>query len=411
MWRDHTFVVALDGAVLMDDGFASVLVELAVLHNLGIRLVLGFGIGEPLAQRARARGATITDHRGEGPVDDTTLELAVDTAGTVQHRLVKALSQNQVRCAVPNAVRATERGVLKGVDHRWAGKVDRIDTDLLRSLLDQAIVPICGPIAFSRDGRSLRLNSDDLASALASALSASKLIFLTPHPGLTLKGSFQLNLSVDELEARLAAEPDALDPPIRSKALCAIRTIRTGVPRAHLLDARLPDALLTEIFSTVGVGSMIHANPYAEVRRARRADAGSIHRLTKAGVKDESLRPRTRAEIETGIEEYLVYEIDESIIGCCRLSPVPESEDAEVMSVYVHRAYGGRGIGRTLVEAAVEDARRHGHRSVYALSTQAAPFFAQICGFADVAPTDAPASLLRRSRDEGRHGRVLRRDV
>lgn len=399
MWRDHTFVVALDGAVLDDDAFASLMVELAVLHNLGIRLILVFGISGPLQRRADERGVSLSDVRGEGPVDSATLELAIETAGVVQHRLVQGASQNGIPCAVPNVVRATERGILRSVDFGWAGKVDRIDLELLRGLLEQRIVPVLSPIAFGREGHSRRLNSDELASAVAEQVSASKLIFMTPHAGLTLRGEFQLNLSVEKLEAVLAGDPDAVDEPVRSKATWAIRTIRRGVPRAHLLDARLPDALLTEIFSTVGIGTMIHANPYAQIRPARASDAPSIHRLTKAGVKEETLRVRTRAEVERHVGEYYVYEIDESIVGCCRLAALsdPDAGAAELMSVFVHHAYARRGLGRALVAYALERARSRGFTAVYALTTQTAPFFVDVCGFREIDRSRAPEELLRRA--------------
>jgi amino-acid N-acetyltransferase len=407
MWRDHTFVVALDGAVFEEDNFAPLLVELAVLHNLGIRLVLVFGISEPLRRRARERGVELTDLRGDRPVDAPTLDLAIETAGVLQHQLVRGASLNGMRCAVASAVRATERGILGGVDHGLAGKVDRVDLGFLSGLLDQRVVPILGPIAFGRDGQPRRLNSDELASAVAEQLSASKLIFMMTHPGLTFRGEFQLNLSVELLEQRVADDPEIVDEVVRSKATWAVRTIRRGVPRAHLLDVRLPDALLTEIFSTVGVGTMIHANPYAQIRPARPADASSIHRLTKSGVKDETLRVRSRDEVERQISEYVVYEIDESIVGCCRLSPLDSTggDQAELASVFVHHAYAGRGLGRALVAFALESAKTRGYAAVYALTTQTAPFFVDVCGFREVDHAQAPPELVRRAT--GRQSRIF----
>lgn len=408
MWRDHTFVVALDGALIDEDAFGALMMELAVLHNLGIRLVLGFGIGGPLAAEARHRGIRISDDRCEGPVDAATLELAVQVSGVVQHRIVQAMTQNRIRCAVPNAVRATERGVIKGVDQLEAGKVDKVDAPLVRGLLQDGVVPILPPIAFNRHGRPLRLNSDELASSMATTLGASKLIFMQPHPGLTIRGAFQLNLSVEELERRMSEDPEGVDPEVRSKTLCAIRTVRAGVPRAHLLDARLPDALLTEIFSTVGIGTMVHANPYARIRQARPSDVPGIVRLTKAGVKEETLRRRSKAEVERAIDEYFVYEIDETLVGCCRLSPVDGHPDAsELMSVYVQRAYGGRGIGRALVEGAVEAARDRGNAKVFALSTQTTPFFVEVCGFSEIAREEAPTALRSRTQQDGRASKVV----
>lgn len=411
MWRDHTFVIALDGSIVGSEGFGSLAVEVAVLHNLGIRLLLSHGIGGPLADEAERLGRRISDAKGEGPVDDATLDLAVGVNGRVQHLLLQALTQNRIRCAVPNAVRSTERGIIRGVDQALAGKVDRVDGASLRAMLQQGTVPVLGPIAFDRDGRARRLNSDELASSLAVAMEASKLIFLQPHAGLTLRGEFQLNLSVEALEQRLAKDPDCLDEVVRSKAHWAIKTIRAGVPRAHLLDARLPDALLTEIFSTVGVGTMIHANPYAEIRPARRADARAIHRLTKIGAKGEALRHRTQEEIERSAASHFVYEIDGTIVGSGRLAPIEDDPEAlELMSLYVQPAYSGRGIGRALVYWASDRAKERGALRLYAASTQTSPFFTQVCGFEE-AGSRAPRSLQDRTLREGRNGRVLIRKL
>ncbi|MDP0499251.1 MAG: amino-acid N-acetyltransferase [Verrucomicrobiota bacterium JB022] len=410
-WRGHVFIIAIDGAVIQDDNLHHLVLELAVMHNLGIRIVITHGIGEPLRRTAEERGLAITDYRGEGPTDDATLELAIEVAGLLEHRLVRGLTQNGLRCANANAVRATERGLLKGVDQLNSGKVDRIDKQMIRTMIDNDIVPVLSPIAFDRDGWPYRLNSDHLASALALELQASKLIFLTLYPGLSVRGEFQLNVSVQEVRELLDREPEAIDEPVRSKALHAVKTIEAGTPRAHLIDARIPDGLLTEIFSKVGIGSMIHANPYAQIRRARSGDVDSIHRLTLIGVREESLRLRTREELEDHIDDYRVYEIDDSIIGCCRLSPLEDGKSAEIASVFVHPIYQGRHIGRAMVEYAIEEARKTGLERVYALSTQTSAYFTKILGFAETEPTEIPSSLQTRTADANRRSRVLVRHL
>ena len=222
-----------------------------------------------------------------------------------------------------------------------------------------------------------------------------------------MRGEFQLNVSVQEVRKLLDEDPSAIDEAVRSKAMHAVKTIEAGTPRAHLIDARIPDGLLTEIFSKVGIGSMIHANPYAQIRVATSSDVDSIHRLTLVGVKEESLRPRSRDELEDHVEQYRVYEIDESIIGCCRLIPLEDGQSAEIASVFVHPIYQGRNIGRSMVEYATEEARKAGLARVYALSTQTSAYFTKVLGFAETEPEEVLESLRSRTADTTRRSRVL----
>ncbi|MFA5258011.1 MAG: amino-acid N-acetyltransferase, partial [Opitutales bacterium] len=253
LWRDHVFVVAVDAAVLTDENFSNVMQDVAVLWNLRIKVVLVYGLGLALTRTAEARGVAITDRRGEGPTDRATLKLAVEVAGTLGQQIMEQLTANGLRCSLTNAVRATESGIIGGVDQLCRGKIDKIDLELLRHLLSSDIVPLLSPIAFSRDGQSLRLNSDQLGSQLAVALGASKLVYLAPHPGLSFGSDVVLNMTVDELREALKGREGELDPDVRGKAQFAVRTIEGGTPRVHIIDGRRPDALLTEIFDNVGV--------------------------------------------------------------------------------------------------------------------------------------------------------------
>jgi len=410
LWRNHVFVVALDGSVTDDDSFGNLMLEIAVLRNLSIHVVIVYGIGNPLQALAAARGVAISDTRGYGATDAPTLDLAVEAAGLVGHRIAQGLTQNGLKCASGNVVRATERGVIKGVDQKFTGKVERVDTELLRQLLAQEIVPLIGPVQFSREGQPYRLNSDLLASEVAIALQASKLIYLMPCEGLTVDGQFKLNVDVAEVKDLLAKRPESVDERVRSKAVHAVRTIEGGTPRAHIIDSRIHDGLLMEIFSKVGIGSMIHSNPYARIRPARKKDVAAIFSITKGAVRDEALRLRSRATIERDIGAYFVYEIDDSIIGCARLTEFPDSGVVELGSVFVQPAYQGRNIGKILVDYALQQAKERGIKRVIALTTQAFPFFRNTCGFTEGALEDLPEPLRSQYETNGRNSRILVRE-
>lgn len=404
MFRGHVFVVAIDGSVVDDDNFGNVVTDLAVLASLHIRLVLVHGIGRQLKQLATERGVAISDAHGSGPTNDTTLELATKTSAEVGQRVIRHLTRNNLKCALTNAVRATEVGILGGQPHGHTGKVDKIDFQLVNDLLERDIAPIFSPICFNRAGEPLRVNSDLLARELAAGLRASKLIFLTPHRGLAIDDETLVNVPLDELQAVLREAPARVDPRLASKARQACAALEAGVPRAHILDGRVFGALLTEIFDKVGLGTMVHANDYQQIRAARREDAQAIFQILRnAATRTEAVVARSKEEIEEAIDRFFVYDIDESIIGCCCLQALPGSRSAELAAVLVQPFYQGKGVGRKLAEFAVAEARRRGFKKLIALSTQSARFFQDIAGFEQGKPKDLPKAR-REQYDAAKRG-------
>ncbi len=411
LWRNHTFVIALNGSVINEETLNNLMLELAVLRNLGIRLIIAYGIGAQVRQLANEQHIRISDAYGYGPTDFATLELCIRAAGRVGHIIERGLTQNGLKCARVNAIRATDKGIIDGTNQLFTGKVDKIDVDLLSGLMERELVPVVSPIAFTRDGSERRINSDQLASELAIALKASKLIYILPYPGLTYNGQLRLNADVREVKAILESSPESIDEEVRSKAIHAVKTIEGGTPRAHIIDCRIHDGLLTEVFSKVGIGSMIHSNPYSQIRKARRKDVGAIFSLTKSAVRDQALRPRTRSSIDSDISDYYVYEIDESIIGCFRITSFPRSRTVELGSVYVHPAYQGRRIGKAMVEFAVEEAARQKRKRVVALTTQTSAFFRDTCGFKLGQTTVLPKQLKESVTRSGRNSQIFFREI
>jgi amino-acid N-acetyltransferase len=410
-WREHIFVIGMDAGVTQHPNFANILLDIAVLQNLNIRVVLVFGIGQRIEILAHDRNLTISDLQGEAPTDDATLLLAIEASGLIGHEIMSGLQQNGLKCVIAQPVRATEMGILKGQDQLNRGKVDKVDAAMIRLLLANQVMPIIPPVAFSHTGTSLRLNSDLMAAEIALALQSSKLIYLTTTPGLTINGEFVINITVKELQKVLEQSPESLPAVNQPKIRQALRAISGGIPRAHIIDGRLNEGLLTEIFSSVGIGSMIYANEYTQVRAADWNDAQSIFNITQNAVRDESLKPRSRQDIEDLIEHFFIYEIDRSIIGCACLKPYEDSTTCEIESVYVQPFYQGKGVGHQLVEYAVHLAKKRGCKHLIALSTQSASFFKTACGFKDASLEDLPQKRREELEKSGRNSRILIREL
>jgi amino-acid N-acetyltransferase len=187
-FQGQIFVIAIDGAIIADENFNNLLVDLAVLRSLGIKIVLVHGIGHQLLELAKLRNVPITSHDGTGITDAATLDLSIRAGSRVSHLILEGLTQNSLKAVITNAVRALPVGIIRGVDQQLTGKVDRIDKDFLGELITQQVVPVITPVAFGPDGKSLRVNSDLLAAEVAEALHATKIIYLTPHAGLEING-------------------------------------------------------------------------------------------------------------------------------------------------------------------------------------------------------------------------------
>ncbi|MGA2053230.1 MAG: amino-acid N-acetyltransferase [Opitutales bacterium] len=406
-FRDHVFVIAIDGSIVDDENFPNVLTDIAVLRSLHIRILLVHGIGRQLKRLSAQRKIPISDAYGGGPTDADTLRLAIEASALVSHQIIEGLTQAGLKCALGNAVRVIPAGIVKGKDQLFTGKIEKLDIELFRQLLALDIVPVVSPIGFDRDGHSLRVNSDHLASELAIRLEASKLIFLTPHAGLLVGGRVEANIPLEQLEAVLEKNEKQIDERVRSKALYAARALEAGTQRAHILDGRVLGGLLTEIFDKVGVGTMIHTNEYQQIRHARNKDAQAIYNITRTGIKHDQLRQRTRDQIEREIDQYFVYEIDGSVIGCACLIPYDGTDTAELASVFVTPFYQNRGVGKKLAEYAALEAQRRNLTRLIALSTQSYAFFRNICGFEEGTVEDLPPARREEYIKNGRNARVL----
>lgn len=411
LWRDHAFVIALDGSIVADPEFANILVDIAVFRSLQIRVILVHGIGHQLVALGRQRDIPITDHAGSGAVDQPTLELASEASAQVAQALVRGLTRHGLRAVQTNAIRATEVGLIGGTHQGHRGKVDRVDTAFLRPLLDRDIVPVVSPIAYNRDGALLRLDSDGLARDVAVALEASKLIFLSPQRGLEIDGKFVVNTPVEPVKEILRESPGRLPAALLNKIRVAIAACDAGIPRVHLLDGRTHSALLTEVFSQEGIGTMIHGNEYQRIRPARREDVPSLYSMISGAARSETVRVRSFEAIEEQINHFFVYEIDGSLLACAGLFPYDDESVWEIGAVAVQPFFQGRGAGKTMVEFCLDEARRRGARRVFALSTQSGRFFQETCGFTEAEPSDLPARRQSDLAGSGRNSRIFIRDI
>lgn len=406
-FREKTFVISVDGAIVDDENFVNILLDIAVLRSLNIGVALVHGAAAQIRALAEQQHFQPSNLDGSGVTDAETLKLALTAANRLTHEILEGLSTHDLRAACPNAIIAHPLGILQGADHLFTGKVERVDVELLQTLLQHDIVPVIPPLGFDGEGRTYRVNSDSVAVAVAEALKAIKVIFITTYDGLFRQGQLFRQMLASELEQVLAQHREDFPPENLSKAIHAAAACRAGVQRVHIINGRLDEALLAEVFSNEGVGTLIYANEYQQIRRPFKKDIPSILKLIQPAVANEELIKRSRAAIEKALGDYYIFEIDRNPVACAALHPYPEFGKGELACLFVLPSHENQGIGRKLIQFIENKAREQGLGELITLSTQAFTYFMSKGGFVEGTPDDLPPPRREKYDQGGRKSKVL----
>lgn len=404
-FREKTFVIAVDGAVVTDENFANLLLDVAVLRSLNIRVVIVHGAAAQIQALGAERGITPSNLDGTGITDAPTLQLALTAANRLTHEILEGLSTNDLRAASPNAVIASPLGILQGVDHLFTGKVERVDTEMLQTLLAAGITPVIPPLGFDGDGKTYRVTSDTIALATATALKATKIIFITTTDGLFHQGKLLKQILAADLRALI--EKKELSPEDTARARAAATACLQGIPRVHLINGRTDESLLAEVFSNEGVGTLIYADEFQQIRPAQKKDIRALLRLTKNSVLSEELMKRTRASIEKHLGDYYVFDIDRNPVACVALHVYPEANTGELAFLFVAPTHENQGLGRKLIQFVENKARELGLSELVTLSTQAFTYFQSKGGFTEGTPDNLPPARREKYDQSGRNSKVL----
>ena len=407
-FRGKTFVIAFGGELVADAGFVQMAHDVNLLNSLGVRLVLVHGVRPQVEARLTDNGTAIRYVNGLRVTDDAALACVKEAAGTVRVEIEAVLSLGlantpmagaDIRVASGNFVTAKPLGVRDGVDLLHTGEVRKIDVIGIGRRLDQQEIVLLSPIGYSPTGEVFNLTLEDVATQTAIALHADKLIFLMDTEGVPGKGKTIHNtLTVDEARALLTQKhklpedvayylPGAIAaceagaapiPPDRSGG--------AGAPivttRAHLISRHRDGALLSELFTREGVGTLITPRPLETVRAATINDVGGILGLIEPLEREGVLVRRSRELLEMEVERFLVLESDSVIAGCIALYPFPEDRAAELACLAVAEGYRGRGFGERLLAAAEAKGKKSGFKRLFVLTTRTEHWFEER-GFID----------------------------
>ncbi|MFP4295936.1 MAG: amino-acid N-acetyltransferase [Halothiobacillaceae bacterium] len=392
--QGHVFVVALGGEALADEAAFTVFVQdLLLLTHLGIRLVLVPGARPQINRRLARDGIRSSFHEGLRVTDEETLDGVCEAVGALQFELVSWLSTRlgpesaaglAQRVVSGNFVTARPMGIIDGIDLGHTGRVRRIDVDGVRAALANGSVVVQGNLGHSPTGELFNLRAEDIAVAMSVALGADKLIFLT-DPLDDLPGVLSLSEAVE-----LAAD-QRLSEEFRLHLESAVEACRRGVDRVHLVDREIDGALLAELFTRDGCGTLITAEAYERTRPATLDDIGGIVALIEPLEQAGVLVRRSREQLELEIGRFTVIERDGDVIGCAALYPDIEARTGELACLVIHPDYRGEGRAGRLLAFMEQLARKQGLASIFVLSTQTTHWFKER-GFVPVALDELPVA-------------------
>ncbi|HWQ38188.1 MAG TPA: amino-acid N-acetyltransferase [Burkholderiales bacterium] len=396
-FRGRTFVIAFGGEVVADGRFVGLTHDLNLLASLGVKLVLAHGARPQIEHALAARGIESRYVRGVRVTDEATLACVKQANGQLRVEIEALLSMGlpnspmagaRIRVASGNFVVARPKGVVDGVDMQYAGEVRKIDAEAIRRRLDGDELVLISPVGYSPTGETFNLTVEDVAAQVAIALHADKLIFLAEEAGLPGRdGSILRELTVTDAEALLE---DAARLPAGMKQYLpfAIQACRGGTPRVHMISRHLDGALLLELFTHEGVGSMVTRDPLERLREATIEDVGGVLRLIEPLEADGTLVKRSRELLEIEIDRFVVLEHDRVIVGCAALYPFPEDGVGELACLAVHPDYRNGGAGERLLQTIESRARKTGLKKLFVLTTRASHWFVEH-GF-----SEAPLAVL-----------------
>ncbi|MBI2293891.1 MAG: amino-acid N-acetyltransferase [Betaproteobacteria bacterium] len=402
-FRGRTFVIAFGGEVVADGKFMALTYDLNLLASLGVRLVLVHGARPQIETRLKQMKHRTRYVRGLRVTDDIALICAKEASGRLRVEIEALLSMglpnspmagSGIRVASGNFVTAKPIGVLDGVDFVHTGEVRKIDAIGIRDRLDHNEMVLLSPLGYSPTGESFNLTLENVAASAAVALGAEKLIFLMDSAGVVTgrRAELQHELTCSEAE-RLLARDGALPGDVGLYLPHAVSACRAGVKRAHLISRRADGALLLELFTHRGVGTMVTQDTLEKLRPARIDDIGGIMRLIEPLEADGTLVKRNRDLLEMEIDRFFVLEHDRVIIGCAALYPF-EGGAAELAGLAVDPEHRGAGAGERLLRAIEARAKQRKIRRLFVLTTRTAHWFIER-GF-----KAAPVSALPRRRQD-----------
>ncbi len=409
-YHGKTFVVAIAGELIAAGRLSPFAQDLAILHAMGIKLVLVHGFRPQVNEQLRSKGHESRYSHGLRITDEVALDCAQEAAGQLRFEIEAAFSQGLPNTPMANAIvrvvsgnflTARPVGIVDGVNFMHSGVVRKVDGAAIRRAIDIGAMVLLSPFGFSPTGEAFNLTMEDVATSTAIALRADKLLFVSEvagiHENLTDADSpIDTELALADAERLLASLPRPTQPTDTAFYLQhCVKACRGGVERSHILPFAVDGALLMEVFTHDGIGTMVVDEKLESLREATADDIGGVLQLIEPFERDGTLVKRDRTEIERDIGHYTVIEHDGVIFGCAALYPYPEAKTAEMAALTVSPEVQSQGDGERMLKRVEQRAKVMGLDSIFVLTTRTMHWFIKR-GFVQVDPDWLPEGRKRK---------------
>ncbi len=411
--RGKTFLVAVCGEAIAAGKLSLIAQDLALIQSMGVKIVLVHGFRPQVNEQLAAKGHAPKYSHGMRITDSIALDCAQEAAGQLRFEIEAAFSQglpntpmagSTVRVISGNFITARPVGIIDGVDFQHSGLVRKVDTQGIQKALAMGAMVLLSPFGYSPTGEAFNLTMEEVATSVATALQADKLIFLTEIPGIATDPALPVSednpidteLPLAAAEKLLAGLPSASQPSDTAFYLQhCVRACKSGVERSHILPFAMDGSLLLEIYVHDGVGTMVIDEKLESLREATSDDVAGILQLIEPFEKDGTLVKRDRTEIERDVGNYSIIEHDGVIFGCAALYAYPEAKTAEMAALTVSPQVQGQGDGDKLLKRVEQRAKVQGLESIFVLTTRTMHWFIKR-GFVQVEPDWLPEARKRK---------------
>ena len=412
-FRNQTFVVGIAGEAIAAGKLAHLAQDLAMIQSMGVKIVLVHGFRPQVNEQLQAKGHTPKFANGIRITDEVALDCAQEAAGQLRYEIEAAFSQGlpntpmagaTIRVISGNFITARPVGIVDGVDFQHSGLVRKVDIGGITRVLDMGAMLLLSPFGFSPTGEAFNLTMEEVATSVASALQADKLIFLTEVPGIRMRpgepesedNPIDTELPLAVAEKLLADLPAANAPTDTAFYLQhCVKACKSGVERSHIIPFAVDGAILLEVYVHDGIGTMVVDEKLESLREALVDDVGGILQLIEPFEKDGTLVKRSRTEIERDADLYTVVEHDGVIFACAALYPYPEAHTGEMAALTVSPQVQGQGDGEKVLKRIEQRARAAGLHSIFVLTTRTMHWFIKR-GFVQVDPEWLPEARKRK---------------
>ncbi len=399
-FKNALLVIYLDDKTISSPLFSSHIRDIALLHQAGLHVVLIPGARRRIDEVLKNAGINWTYNENIRVTTPDAMPLIKMAAFDVSNTVMTSLAANNITAVIGNWVRARGRGVLNGFDYGTAGEIDKLETDSIRTVLNDGFIPIFPCIGWNNAGHPYNISSMLLAKQVAMNLKADKLFFMMFNEEINAQNycipdGFSLSengnipaMSLEEVDSFLMENPSA-DGDIKNLLKAAQEACRAGVTRVHILDGNMDGVLPCEIFSGLGSGTMIYTGNYGKVRPMEQTDIPSVLAIMRPFIESGKLLTRTEEQLSRELADYIVYELDGGVHACAALHFYDDGQ-AEIAAVAVDENYAHMGIGPKLMDNLIDQAGQADATSIFIMTTQTADWFEQL-GFVEDTIESLPA--------------------